>query len=224
MHVRLEPCPSNRQFRKGIVLAGGSGSRLHLLTRATSKQLLPIYGQADGVLSAIGTKCRPGFSYILLISTPEDIGGFQRLFGDGSQFGLTIEFAVQPRPEGLAQAFIIGPRIYWHGSSLALVLGDNLFCGPEPPRRGLAAGNRIQKRRKRSLVCPVDDPHRYGVVEFDHGWECDLARGKYRRVPVPSLRCPACISMTIKSSTLQQQYKTFATRRTRNHGYKSRIS
>ena len=155
--------PTIGQFRKGIILAGGSGSRLYPLTRATSKQLLPIYDKPM-VYYPLSVLMQAGIKHVLLISTPEDIGGFRRLFGDGSQFGLTIEFTVQPRPDGLAQAFIIG-REFIGTDHCALVLGDNLFYGPSIRQHLRQALE--HKNGATVFGYPVDDPHRYGVVEFD---------------------------------------------------------
>src|SRR4051812_36971437 len=155
--------PTNGQFRKGIILAGGSGSRLYPLTRATSKQLLPIYDKPM-VYYPLSVLMQAGIKHVLLISTPEDISGFKRLFGDGSQVGLKIEFAVQPRPEGLAQAFVIG-REFIGADHCAFVLGDNLFHGPrlrEHLRQALEFENGATV-----FGYAVDDPRRYGVIEFD---------------------------------------------------------
>jgi glucose-1-phosphate thymidylyltransferase len=150
-------------FRKGIILAGGSGTRLYPLTRAASKQLLPVYDKPM-VYYPLSVLMLAGIRQVLVISTPEDIGGFQRLLGDGSEVGLAIQYAVQPRPEGLAQAFIVG-REFIGRDHCALVLGDNLFYGQSFHDMLLKACSRDVGAT--IFGYPVKDPQRYGVVEFD---------------------------------------------------------
>lgn len=156
---------------KGIVLAGGSGTRLYPITKGVSKQLLPIYDKPM-VYYPISALMHAGIRDILIISTPQDLPGFQRLLGDGSDYGVKFEYAEQPSPDGLAQAFIIGEKFIGN-DSVCLVLGDNIFHGAGFSKMLTDAVKNAEENNKATVFGYwVNDPERYGVAEFDRNGNC----------------------------------------------------
>jgi glucose-1-phosphate thymidylyltransferase len=155
--------PKGTAMKKGIVLAGGTGSRLHPVTLGTSKQLLPVYDKPM-VYYPLSVQMLAGIREVLIITTPEDAPAFERLLGDGSQWGIELSYAVQPRPEGLAQAFLIGAE-FLDGGGASLVLGDNMFYGAG--FSDMVARAAAEPTGATIFGYQVNDPQRYGIVELD---------------------------------------------------------
>jgi len=188
---------------KGIILAGGSGTRLYPLTRVTSKQLLPVYDKPM-IYYPLSVLMNAGIREILIISTPQDTPRFKELFGSGSALGIKLEYAVQPSPDGLAQAFVIGEKFIGK-DSVAMVLGDNIFAGHGLNKRLKTAVSHAESGCGATIFgYYVDDPQRFGIVEFDSCGRRFRLR-KNLRTPKAIIASRVCIFTTTKWLSLRKR-------------------
>ncbi len=201
---------------KGIILAGGSGTRLYPLTMVTSKQLLPIYDKPM-IYYPLSVLMSAGIRDILIISTPDDTPRFQSLLGDGHQFGIHLSYAVQPSPDGLAQAFIIGAEFIGE-DHVAMILGDNIFAGHGLKKRLLRAANKQEGATVFGYY--VDDPERFGIVEFDSSGKAISIEEKPEKP-----KSNYCVTgLYFYDNKLCEKLKALCKRRVRDHGFEPDLS